>query len=79
MLFVIHMSEDGDASIRKIDNLNDWIKEDFEGCEPPKFVNPKFDRYGSLDLNDIGGKYVVIKGEVVMPKPVEVVTKFEEP
>jgi hypothetical protein len=79
MLFVVHMSEDGDASVKQIDNLNEWIKEDFEGCTPPKFADPSFGNYGLLDLNDIGGKYLVIKGEVVVPKPVQVVTEYEEP
>jgi hypothetical protein len=73
-MIVIHCSEDGDHSVEQLtkeeflSNLND-------GCygEKPEFANSKTDL---SDLNCFTG-YIVVDGDIVVPKPEKVVTKFK--
>lgn len=75
-LIAIHCSEDGDKSIRfttKAEFMKmldeDYIK---DGCKLPRFAKP-----GEKIEMDYFSGYILIAGEVVVPKPVEKVTKYE--
>ena len=68
-LFALHMSEDGDVSFQEIKDFDKWMKDG-----PTEFASALQPGY---DLNWLGGKYLLIKGRIVTPKPVQVVTKYE--
>lgn len=82
MLFAICTTEDG-ISIEKIDNWEKWVAEKTEGirddCQPQFKEWPAGESY--LNMEDFGrdNLYLIIKGDVVVPKPVQVVTKYEKP
>lgn len=72
----IRCSEDGDKSIsfttkaefmKKIED--DYVR---YGCELPRFAQPG----EKIDLDCFAG-YILIQGEVIAPKPVEKITRYE--
>lgn len=80
-MIIIHCSEDGDHSIRRISkekflkDLNDGQYGDGgDGGRLPVFADPK--TFDSLDLDQFAG-YILVDGDIVVPKPQTVVTKFK--
>lgn len=72
---VISFSEDGDPPIVKTmtaDELKGKLKEHWWG-ERPKFVQP----CKQFDAGSSGGALMIIKGEIVVPKAVQVTTEYE--
>ena len=77
-LIAINTSEDGDMQIVEIKNFNAWIKERTEGLSPerhPVFLRevPQLWDWESMAAN----KYLLIRGEIVVPEPVKVVTEYK--
>ena len=75
-LITIYCSEDGDKSIsfttkaefmKKIEE--DYIRYD---CKMPRFAQP----VEKINMDHFSG-YILIEGNVIVPKPVEKVTKYE--
>jgi len=73
MYFLIHCSEDGDVSVAKYekDALLSAIKENYYGDIG------FFDKMPDENIQYWGNKVLIIKGEIVTPKPVEVIKKYE--
>ena len=73
MYFLIHCSEDGDVSVDKYekDALLLAIKENYYGDIG------FFDKMPDGGVMYWGNRVLIIKGEIVIPKPVEVVKKYE--
>jgi hypothetical protein len=74
-LIAIYCSEDGDKSIQfttKAEFLKQMERDLEDGCSPSKFAKPG----EKLDLDHFVG-YILIAGEVIVPKAVEKVTKYE--
>jgi len=69
--YVIHCSEDGDKSIDVFtkDKLEEALKDEDWG-ENPEFGDP-----GTVSLDYFSG-LLIIKGETVIPKPVELVKSY---
>lgn len=75
-VIVIYCSEDGDKSI-EFTTKNAFMKkmEDYylkDGIALPRFAKPGEE----VNLDTFSG-YILIEGEVIAPKPVEKVTKYE--
>lgn len=73
-VILIYCSEDGDKSINFLSEdqfLKDLNKGDYG--ENPTFAMPG----EKIDLDCFGPGYILIKGNVVVPKPVNVVKKYE--
>lgn len=74
-LIAIYCSEDGDKSIKfttKAEFMKK-IEEDLKGgCEMPRFAKPG----EKVELDYFVG-YILIEGNVIVPKAVEKVTKYE--
>lgn len=74
-LIAIYCSEDGDKSIEfttKTAFMREMEQNLKDGSSMPKFAKPG----EKLDLDYFVG-YILIEGEVIVPKPVERVTKYE--
>ena len=73
-LFVISSNEDGEVTVEQlgeeefIERIND---EEYYG--EVNFL----DKISQIDPNYWGNKLLVIRGEIVIPKPVEKITKYE--
>lgn len=73
MYFLIHVTEDGDVYVKqyKKDDLLKVIKDGYFGdmsfLEHIEEENPQY----------WGANTLIIRGEIVTPKPVEVVTDYE--
>lgn len=70
-LFVLHLTEDGEIYGEKIPDFDAWMKSNFEGCHPPKFLSEL-----PRNLQEASG-YLLVRGHIVVPKPVQMVTKYE--
>lgn len=73
MYFIIYISEDGDLSIDKLDKaiLLERINEGYWG-------SIKFnDSFPGKDPNHWDKPALIIKGNIVVPKPVTLVEKYE--
>lgn len=74
-LIAIHCSEDGDKSIRfttKTEFMKELERNLKDGCSMPRFAKP-----GEKIEMDYFSGYILIAGEVIVPKAVEKVTKYE--
>lgn len=74
-LVVIHCSEDGDKSIRfttKAEFMKGLERDLKDGSRMPRFAKP-----GEVIDMDCFSGCILIAGEVIEPKPVEKVTKYE--
>jgi hypothetical protein len=72
---VISFNEDGDPPIVKSmtgDELKAKLKENWWG-ERPKFVQP----CKQFDAGSSGGALMIIKGEIIVPKAVQVATEYD--
>lgn len=72
---IVHYSEDGDIpSVEQMskDEFKKRLKENYYG-EKPDFVQPA----QSIDGGSQGSAILVIEGQMIVPKPVQVVTEFE--
>jgi hypothetical protein len=76
MYFVIHNSEDGEASVHQMgaEELQNKLKADYWGTGK-RFLSS--DDTFSCDPNYWGGKLLIIKGEIIVPKPKQTVTEYE--
>lgn len=76
-MILIYCSEDGDHGVRRLSKeqfLKNLNSGDYGDLEKIEFADPKtFDR---LDLESFVG-YILIDGDIVVPKPETVVTKFK--
>lgn len=72
--FIIGMSEDGEPFhyIMTKKRLQEFLEEN-----PEQEFMTEEDLKENRDLNYWNDAILIIKGEIVIPKPVEVVTKFE--
>lgn len=74
--FIIHNSEDGEVSVHQMDaeELQKKLKEDYWGTGK-KFILPNdiFD----CDPNYWGGKLLIIKGEIIVPKAKQTIIEYE--
>lgn len=75
MYFVIRNS-DGDTRIRQMtaEELKKALKEENWGSDPD-FIQPN-SKYDS-DTNYWGNALMIIKGEIIVPKPKQTVTEYE--
>lgn len=72
--YVFRYNEDGDVPAMEIYTeaaLLRMLKEDYEGCTPPKFAD------GPFDQDHPDGRIVVIRGELVVPQPAQVVKTWK--
>lgn len=76
MYFLITANEDGETYVTQISNIEKFLQELADGDygKSPKFLSDR--REFSTDTNEWNGAMLLIKGEVVVPKPMEVVTKY---
>lgn len=74
MLFILHNTEDG-LECRAIakHQFDNWVKENTEGIKPEH--HPKFVSTMPTEMSP-ENEYLVIVGEVVVPKPVTIVTAY---
>jgi len=77
MYFIITRDQDGEIHTEALDKtgMADWLKERMDEEDIPTFVK---------DLKESDPQYwkgeeacLIIKGEIVVPKPKEVTTKYE--
>lgn len=75
--FVIRGSEDGDASIsaHTAEDLNKKLAEGYWGEAGPKWATA----LPGFDIREFSPYGVIIKGEIVVPKAVDVVKSWEVP
>lgn len=74
--FLITANEDGETSVTQIRDIDAFLQEFADGEHgTPEFVEDW--REYSPDPADWGGAMMLIRGEIVTPKPVEVVTKYK--
>lgn len=77
-MIVIYCSEDGDHSIYQMTReeaakkFEDCVK---DGC-PPKFATLEQIKKDS-GMECMGDTYIVIDGDLIVPKPIQVATKFQ--
>lgn len=74
MLIEISCSEDGEIWVRSIDNVSAYLAELSESGSPPEFFD-NFEQPGSEPMY-WGRKRMLIKGDIVVPKPRQVVTEY---
>lgn len=75
MYVVIHFSEDGDPPIIKRmsgDEIKKHLKDEYWGSRP-KFVQPGQE----INTDFMGNAIMIIKGEIMVPKAVQVATEWE--
>lgn len=74
MLIEISCSDDGEVWVRLIDNVSAYLSELSESDSPPEF----FDTFEQADSEPMywGRKRMLIKGDIVVPKPKQVVTEY---
>lgn len=74
--FLITANEDGETSVTQIRNIDAFLQELADGEHgSPQFIKD-WQEY-SPDPTDWNGAMMLIRGEIVTPKPVRVVTKYE--
>jgi hypothetical protein len=78
--FAISVNADGEVSVAKqtkeeIENeLNELIT---DGCDLPKFLSEIEENDPNYWMGDGDNAWLVIEGEIVVPKPTKVVEKIE--
>ena len=74
--FLITANEDGETSVTRIHDIDAFLRELADGEHgTPGFIDGH--RPWPADPCDWHGAMMLIRGELVTPKPVEVVTKYK--
>lgn len=73
--FVVSMDDDGEWSLESYDNVKDLMHMYELDEDPDDFTEPPADRFRDHIDEDTPG-HVIIKGEIILPKAKEVVTRY---
>jgi hypothetical protein len=76
--FIIDVNEDGEAHITSFASDVD-VKRHLDQYVAETGREVEFARDAPFDVNDLGGKALLIKGEIVVPQPVKVATAYKIP
>ena len=71
--FIVSCSEDGDTSVSEY--TAEQLEAKLNGPEPDYKVGDFNDKMSDFNANSWSRKMILIKGEIIMPKVKEVVTK----
>ena len=77
--FIVGVDEDGDPYVYTMSQnalLEAFLPEDDSGWLDPSMASTE-NLVGGTDPNYWGGKYLIIKGHVVQPGPIEKVVQWE--
>lgn len=70
-LWAVQAGAKGGIFIKEVFDFDRWIRMFDERETPPKFLSELPEEWREFD------EYVLIRGEIVVPRPKEVVTKYE--
>lgn len=76
--FLIDVNEDGEAHITSFASDED-VKRHLEQYVAETGRETEFSRDAPFDVNDLGNRALLIKGEIVAPQPVKVATSYKIP